>query len=211
MRGAPPVAGFPARGRPVHDPRDTSTRPEAPSRMTVLRKGLDLLYLAGGVAGGVALAAIGAIIAVQVIGRQFGFQLPGADDLTAFAVAASALLPLAYAFRHGAHIRVDLIIGHVKGAARFAMETVALVLTAGLCAYLAYAMADLAFDSWQFEDVAQGTVAWLLWYPQAACAAGCILFAIAIVDDLVVHLSGGTPSYRRAAEASALSRAGVEL
>jgi TRAP-type C4-dicarboxylate transport system permease small subunit len=179
--------------------------------MTALRRGLELLYLAGGVAGAVALAAIGAIIAAQVIGRQFGLVFNGADDLTAFAVAGSALLPLAYAFRHGAHIRVDLIIGHVKGRARFVMEAVALALTTGLSAFLAYAMADLAFDSWQFEDVAQGTVPWTLWYPQAACAAGCALFAVALFDDLVVHLSGGTPSYRRAAEASALQRAAEEL
>ncbi|OYW08825.1 MAG: TRAP transporter small permease protein [Rhodospirillales bacterium 12-71-4] len=137
--------------------------------------------------------------------------MDGADDLTAFAVAGSALLPLAYAFRHGAHIRVDLIIGHLRGPARFAMETVALVLGTGLCLFLAYAVADLAHDSWMFEDVAQGTVPWLLWIPQAACAAGCTLFALALLDDLVVHLAGGTPSYRLAAEKSAIERAGEEL
>lgn len=179
--------------------------------MPALRRGLDLLYLAGGVAGAVALAAIGCIIAAQVIGRQFGLQFAGADDLTAFAVAGSALLPLGYAFRQGAHIRVDLVIGHVRGAARFAMEALALALAAGLAGFLAYAVADLAYDSWQFEDVAQGTVPWLLWYPQAACAAGCALFAVALLDDLVVHLAGGTPSYRRAAEASAVQRATEEL
>lgn len=169
--------------------------------MAALRRGLDLLYL----------AAIGAIIAAQVIGRQFGLVFEGADDLTAFAVAASALLPLAYAFRHGAHIRVDLIIGHVRGRARFAMEAFALAATAGLAAFLAYSVGDLAFDSWQFEDVAQGTVPWLLWYPQAACAVGCAVFAVALADDLVVHLAGGTPSYRRAAESSAVQRAMEEI
>jgi TRAP-type C4-dicarboxylate transport system permease small subunit len=179
--------------------------------MIALRRALDALYLAFGIAGAVALAAIAAIIAAQVVGRQFGWQFQGADDLTAFAVAGSALLPLAYAFRHGAHIRVDLIIGHVKGRARFAMEAVALAATAGLAAFLAYAVADLALDSWQFEDVAQGTVPWLLWYPQAACAAGCTVFAIALLDDLAVHLAGGVPSYRRAAEASALQRATEEI
>jgi TRAP-type C4-dicarboxylate transport system permease small subunit len=177
----------------------------------VLRRVLDLAYLAGGVLGGVALASIGTIIAAQVIGRQFGMTLAGADDLTAFAVAGSALLPLAHAFRHGAHIRVDLIIGHLRGPARFAMEAVALALTAGLAAYLAYAMGDLAFDSWQFEDVAQGTVPWLLWYPQAAAAAGCALFALCLGDDLVVHLAGGVPSYRKAAELSAVQRAAEEI
>ncbi|MDP3414710.1 TRAP transporter small permease [Falsiroseomonas sp.] len=179
--------------------------------MGALRRGLDLLYLAGGIAGAITLASIGIIIALQVIGRQFGVSLDGADDLTAFAVASSALLPLAYAFRNGAHIRVDLIIGHVKGAARTGMETLALVLSTGLAGFLAYAVADLAYDSWQFEDVAQGTVPWLLWVPQSACAVGCTLFALALLDDLVVHLAGGTPSYRRAAEVSALERAMGEI
>jgi len=179
--------------------------------MTALRRALDALYLGFGIAGAVALAAIAAIIAAQVIGRQFGWQFEGADDLTAFAVAGSALLPLAYAFRHGAHIRVDLIIGHVKGRARFVMEAVALAATAGLAAFLAFSVADLGYDSWQFEDVAQGTVPWLLWYPQAACAAGCAVFAIALLDDLAVHLTGGTPSYRHAAALSVVQRATEEI
>jgi TRAP-type C4-dicarboxylate transport system permease small subunit len=176
-----------------------------------MRRSLDLLYLAGGIAGALSLFAIFGLIASQVIGRQFGMNLEGVDDLTAFAVAGSALLPLAYAFRHGAHIRVDLIIGHVKGSSRFVMEAVALVLSAGLAVFLAWSVGDLAHDSWQFEDVAQGTVPWLLWVPQAACAFGCALFAVALLDDLAVHLAGGTPSYRRAADMSAVERAAEEI
>jgi TRAP-type C4-dicarboxylate transport system permease small subunit len=179
--------------------------------MGVLRRTLDLLYLLGGIAGAIALAAIGLIIALQVAGRQLGLTVGGADDLAAFAVAGSALLPLAHAFRHGAHIRVDLVVGRLSGTPRFVMEAVALAVTAALCAFLAYAMADLAWDSWELEDVAQGTVPWLLWYPQAACAAGCVLFAVALLDDLAVHLVGGVPSYRRVAEASAVSRATEEI
>ena len=181
------------------------------AEMGAVRRGLDLLYLLGGIAGGLSLAAIAGVIATQVIARQFGISVDGADDLTAFAVAGSALLPLAYAFRHGAHIRVDLIIGNISGAPRFALETVSLMATTLLAAFLAYAVGDLAHDSWQFEDVAQGTVPWVLWIPQSACAAGCALFALALLDDLVVHLTGGVPSYRRAAEASAVTRAMEEL
>jgi TRAP-type C4-dicarboxylate transport system permease small subunit len=179
--------------------------------MGAMRRALDALYLAGGIAGALALAAIGAIIAVQVVGRQFGATLPGADDLTAFSVAGSAMLPLAYAFRHGAHIRVDLIMGRLTGRTRFVMECVSLLVAAGLCAYFAYAMADLATDSLEFEDVAQGTVPWKLWVPQALVAAGVAIFAVSLVDDLLVQLTGGTPSYRRAAEKAALDRAGEEL
>ena len=179
--------------------------------MTLLRRALDALYLLGGILGAVALAAIGGIIATQVAGRQFGLTVLGADDLTAFSVAASATLPLAYAFRHGAHIRVDLIIGRLSGVARFAMESVSLTLAAGLCVFFAYSMLDLAWDSWEFEDVAQGSIAWKLWVPQSMVGAGVALFALSLLDDLLVHLAGGTPSYRRAAEASAIERAGEEI
>ncbi len=167
--------------------------------------------MAGGILGAIALMAIGVIIAAQVIGRQFGATVLGADDLTAFSVAASATLPLAYAFRHGAHIRVDLIIGHLKGAPRYLLETVALVMAAGVAGYFAFATLDLTTDSLEFGDVAQGSVPWPLWIPQALCGTGAALFALCLLDDLVVHVTGGTPSYRRAAEANALERAGEEI
>ncbi len=179
--------------------------------MRVVRRALDALYLIGGIGGGIALAAIAAIIAAQVIGRQFGITVLGADDLTAFSVAASATLPLAYAFRHGAHIRVDLIIGRLSGVPRFVMETVALGASAALCVFFAYSMIDLATDSFEFDDVAQGSVAWKLWIPQAMVGAGVALMAVCLIDDLVAHLTGGKPSYRQAAEASALERAAEEL
>lgn len=179
--------------------------------MSILRRALDALYLLGGILGALALVAIAGIIATQVIGRQFGQTVPGADDLTAFSVAASATLPLAYAFRHGAHIRVDLIVGHTSGAPRFVLETISLVIAAGLAWFFAYAVLDLSSDSYEFNDVAQGSVPWLLWIPQVLCGFGVSLFALSLTDDLVVHLTGGTPSYRRAAEMNALERAGEEI
>jgi len=80
-----------------------------------------------------------------------------------------------------------------------------------VAAYFAFSTLDLATDSLDFGDVAQGSVPWPLWIPQMLCGIGGALFALCLVDDLVVHLSGGMPSYRRAAEASALERAGEEL
>jgi len=174
------------------------------------RRVLDALYLVGGAAGAAALLAIALTIAAQVIFRQFGKPLPGADDFAGFMVAASALLPLAYAFRHGAHIRVDLILGRLSGGPKRTMEVVSLALAATMAGFLAWSMADLASDSFAFDDVAQGTVPFKLWIPQAAIAVGCALFAIALIDDLVTVLAGGEPSYARHA-GSALDRAAEEL
>ena len=176
----------------------------------MLRRALDSLYLLSGVAGAAALLAIGGLILVQVVLRQTGFVLPGGDDLTAFAMAACAMLPLAYAFRHGAHIRVDLLIGRLSGRARMAMEAVALTLAAAMALLFAWASVDLVSDSVAFEEVAQGMLAVPMWMPQSFMAAGAVVFAIALLDDLAMLLSGGVPSYRRGAE-GALERAAEEL
>ncbi len=176
-----------------------------------VRRALDALYLLGGIAGALALVAIGSIIAVQVAMRLLGAVLLGADDLTAFAVAAAGTLPLAYTFRHGAHIRVDLVLGRLRGRARFVMETLALLIATGIAAAFAYSMLDLTTDSLAFGDVSAGSLAWPLWVPQLLAAFGTGLFALALLDDLAVLLAGGTPSYRRAEAASAIERAAEEI
>jgi TRAP-type C4-dicarboxylate transport system permease small subunit len=177
----------------------------------VLRRGLDGLYLLGGVLGAVALVAIAVLIMASVIARQLGRVIPSADDLTAFAVAGSAMLPLAYTFRHAAHIRVDLAIGRLRGPARAALEALVLALAALMITFFAYATFDQVTDSLEFEEVSQGMLKVPLWLPQLALPVGAGLFALALVDDLVVVLSGGVPSYRRGEAASALDRAAGEL
>lgn len=176
----------------------------------MLRRALESLYLLSGIAGALALLAIGLLILVQVVLRQAGGMLPGGDDITAFTMAACAMLPLAYAFRHGAHIRVDLVIGRVGGVARTVMEGIALALAAMMALLFAWASVDLVSDSIEFEEVAQGILAVPLWIPQSFMAAGAVVFAIALLDDLAVLLGGGTPTYRRGA-GHAIDKAAEEL
>lgn len=177
----------------------------------MLRRALDALYLAGGVAGALALLAIALLILVSVAARQIGLVVPSADDMTAFAVAGSAMLPLAYTFRHAAHIRVDLIIGRFKGTARTALEALLLAISAAMIGFFAYAAFDQVTDSYEFEEVSQGMLSIPLWLPQLAMPIGAALFTLALLDDLVVVLTGGVPSYRAGEGASALDRAVQEL
>jgi TRAP-type C4-dicarboxylate transport system permease small subunit len=179
--------------------------------MGALRRTLDGLYLAGGVLGAMALVAILLLILGNVLGRQLGLVVPSADDLTAFAVAGSAVLPLAYAFRHGAHIRVDLFIGRLRGRARGAIEVLVLAIACAMVAFFAYATFDQMSDSFAFEEVSQGMLGIPLWIPQVALPIGAGLFAIALLDDLVVVLAGGIPSYRAGEGAGALDRAAEEI
>jgi hypothetical protein len=53
----------------------------------------------------------------------------------------------------------------------------------------------MAWTSHIINDVSQGLVPVPLWLPQSGMALGLIIMAIALLDDLLVLLAGGTPSY----------------
>ena len=146
----------------------------------MLRRILDSIYFAGALAGAVSIVAIGLLITSQVVGRQLGIQVKGADDLTAWSVAAAGFLPLAYTYRNSGHIRVTVLIGQFAGTPRRMMEIVV-----------------LAWDSYRFEELSQNLIVIPIWIPQSSVALGSLLFTIAILDDLIGALLGRMPSYTK--------------
>lgn len=164
-------------------------------RVHPLRRALDTLYLAGGIAGACFIVAIGLLILAQIIGRLFDQNIPGSDDLTAFSVAASAFLALAYSFRRGAHIRVTLLIDRLTGRPRQVLEVVCLVIAIWFIGWLTWGAFDLVGDSLRWNDRAQGLLPIPMWIPQLGMAVGALLFLIALIDDLVTGLRHGRFSY----------------
>ena len=79
----------------------------------MLRRLLDALYWAGAAVAALALLGIFLMMMAQVILREMGFQLPGADDLVAYLCVASAFFALAFTFRRGELIRVGLGIERI--------------------------------------------------------------------------------------------------
>lgn len=177
----------------------------------MLRRILNSIYGLSAVLGASCLALVGLIILVQMAGRMVGLQLRGADDLTAWAVAAGAMFSLAYSFREGAHIRVGLLIESRRGLPRRLMEIVCLSVGAAMAVGLTVAALALAFDSFQYHDIAPGLLKIPMWIPQSTMALGALFFAVALLDDLIVVVAGGQGSYAAAAQASALERAGQEI
>ena len=110
-----------------------------------MRRILNVLYFSAALLGALFIVAIGLLICIQVVGRQLGVQVKGADDLTAWSVVAAGFLPLAYTFRNGRHIRVTLII---EKAGRFkkAMEFTVLVVGLFFTGYLTYSSMDMVRD-----------------------------------------------------------------
>ncbi len=135
----------------------------------------------------------------QMAFRYAGFNLRGADDVTAWACAASAFAALAHTFKKGELIRVGLYIERLGAANRRRIELTALTIAALFTGYLAYWTANLVYESWRFNDMAQGLLRIPLWIPQSSLVVGSTTLFIAVVDEWIGVLLRQVPSYEIAA------------
>ncbi|MGH8619359.1 MAG: TRAP transporter small permease [Burkholderiales bacterium] len=161
-----------------------------------MRRVLDGLYAASGALAAACLAGIAALMLAQAFGREVGFLIRGADDITAWLCAASAFFALGHTFRKGELVRVGLWIDMLGPRARWCAEVVALGITALFVGYMLWAVATFVFDSWKFKEVAQGLIKIPIWIPQLSFLFGVIIFFIAVMDDLVAVLRGQKPAYQ---------------
>jgi TRAP-type C4-dicarboxylate transport system permease small subunit len=163
-----------------------------------MRKALDAFYLGCGVVGGIFLVLIASVILYQVFGRNLGYGIPGVDDLAALFLVASAFLALAPTLRAGGHIRVNLLLHYLPQRLRQVAELWCLGFAAALMGFLTYFTTDLAWESFAYGDRAIGQLPILMWIPQGGAALGLLALTIAFIDDFVVVLRGGKPSYHDA-------------
>ncbi len=163
----------------------------------MIRKWLDGLYLFSGYAAGGFLVLIFAIMMVMSVGREFALNIPAGDDFASWCMAAMAFLGLAHTFKRGDMIRVGLLLEKLHGRTRQIAEIVALTVSAGFILYFTRHAVQMTYDSWRFNDMAQGVVAVPLWIPQLGFSGGLVILSIALTDELVNVISGNKPSYER--------------
>ena len=168
-----------------------------------MRRFLDRLYYGAGVLAAAALAGICAVMLAQALGREAGILLPGADDIVAWLCAASAFLALGHTFKNGDLVRVGVFVDRLPGRARWHAELGALGFTTIFLAYTLWAVTRFVYDSWEFNEVAQGLIKVPIWIPQLSLVAGIAIFLVAVVDELVIVLRKEKPTYQRAEEARA--------
>lgn len=160
-----------------------------------MRAALDFLYKLCGVLAAISLAGIAVLILAQIVGRFFGVLVPSANEIAGFLMAASSFLALAYAFRAGSHIRVNLVLLRLAPSSRRWADIVCLVAGTILSSYFAWYTWVLVADSIRFKEVADGLVPIPLAWPQGAMLVGLVVLAIAFLDELISVIRGNTPSY----------------
>jgi TRAP-type C4-dicarboxylate transport system permease small subunit len=163
-----------------------------------MRNLLDSLYLAAGWLAGVFLIMVFVLMMALSAGRPLGINIPAGDDLVAWCMVATSFLGLAHTFRSGELIRVGLLIDMIGGRKRFWMEIGALFIGCGFVGFFAWHATRMTYDSWRFNDMAQGVLAVPLWIPQLGYAAGLIILFIAFVDEFIHVARGNHPHYDKA-------------
>ena len=139
----------------------------------------------------------------QAFGREAGVLVRGADDIVAWLCAAASFLALGHTFRHGELVRVGLLLERLGAAGRRRMELFSLSVAALFVAYMLWSVSRFIYESWKFNEVAQGLIKVPIWIPQLSLVAGIAIFFVAVLDEALAVLRKQKPAYQVAEETRA--------
>ena len=155
-----------------------------------MRKLLDFVYNSAAALAALFMIGLLAMVLLSIVSRQMHFNVPGIDAYAGYLMAGSGFLALAHTFKKGEHIRVTLVINALRGGAKRAVEVWALAAASLLALLFAFYSSKLAWQSHVFNDISTSNDATPLWLPQIAMALGTSIFALALIDELVLALLG---------------------
>lgn len=155
-----------------------------------MRRILDGLYDGAGWLAALAMIGVLLMVLLSIASRQFGFHVPGTDAYAGYSMAAAGFLALAHTLKHNEHIRVTLLLGHLKGRARHGLEMWALTAAVGLAGLFAFYSVRLAWVSRTINDMSTSSDATPLWIPQVGMAVGTVILFIAFIDEWLLELHG---------------------
>ena len=165
-----------------------------------MRRFLDRLYIYSGALGAAFIALIAILMVGQSILREFGVRTGAVNDVVSWFCAAASFFAMPHAFKHGDFVRVTLILEKLNPKVRRYFELFCLSIACLSVAYLAYWANKFTYESYLFNEKAQGLLPISIWIPQSSFALGSIFLFIAMVDELFIVLLGKTPTYVIAVE-----------
>jgi len=173
-----------------------------------MRKALNALYGAALVGACLAMIAIAVLVFVQVAARlvdavavflglpRYGFTIPSLAEIGGFLFVASAFLALAATLRAAGHVRVTLLMRWFGQRGDRIMTVLVLLVALGLTAFAVWSVWLLTWASYLRGSVSVGIIAIPLWIPQGVMTLGLVIFAVALLDELVAMLRGGEAAFR---------------
>lgn len=166
------------------------------------------------------LVAIASMVGAQLAGRLVdivltlvglpttGFVILSLAEIAGYLLAAASFLALAGTLKAGAHIRVTMLLAMLSEKWRHKVELWAFGASAVFAGYMTWQLALFAFVSWQFNEVSTGVIRVPLVFPQAAMAVGALVLTIALIDEFLIVLRHGRPTFRATEDAITLGKEG---
>ena len=153
------------------------------------RAGLEALVQrtskAASLLGGVATVAITGLVTFDVLMRYFlGEPQLFVDELANFLQVLVVFWGLAWTFRVGGHVRVDLVTAHLPGPARAWLRVVTLAIGIALLLVMAWVTWLSVGEAWEQRRVST-VMLYPLWLPMALIPTGLLLMALAMLGPLV--------------------------
>jgi TRAP-type C4-dicarboxylate transport system permease small subunit len=159
-----------------------------------LRRALDALYATCGVLSAACIVGMLLLIVWQVVGRASGLLAAGADDFAAYTLATGSILALSYTLKQRAHIRVTLLTSKIRSTRlRRSFEVLCLAIGVAAALFLTWSSVAFVWESYELHDVATTYYATPLWIPRLGLPIGFAVFAIAMIDELVLAVAGARP------------------
>jgi TRAP-type C4-dicarboxylate transport system permease small subunit len=133
---------------------------------------------------GIAALAMATFFSADVLLRYFlNSPLLFVDEVAGFLQVLVVFGGLAYTFLAGAHVRVDLISGHLPRGLRAWLRVVGLVLGIAFLLVVAWATLQSALTAYRYGRVST-VMLYPLWVPMLLIPAGLLLMSAAMVGVL---------------------------
>jgi TRAP-type C4-dicarboxylate transport system permease small subunit len=115
---------------------------------------LDFYYRLTAYIGAAIFAGVMLLITAEVAARLFfNYSIPIVLDLGGYSLFIVTFLTSAWVLKEGGHVTVDLAVTKLKGRARRFVDTISLLIAAGLSAFLTYQAGLHTATAWARGDI----------------------------------------------------------
>lgn len=172
----------------VTAPTDSAATPLLATAAGLTRR----IYRLSGAAAVAMLGLIVVLTLLQIACRMLGLQVRGLSDIVAYASAGLTFLGLAYTFRTGGLLRVELVLNRLPAKWRHAAEIGCLLVAVAVLGTATAAAVQMVITSRDLGEAAL-FLPFPIWIAQVPLVLGLAILTLAFVEALIEQLARRAP------------------
>ena len=157
--------------------------------MTFLRQccdWIDRFNFWGACIAAASCALLSLILLVEVVGASvLAWSQPWAVEFASYLCAFVLLSGSGYALRHGAHIRVAVVLAHLPSGLARALDVLCTLCALYISGLLTVGLIELTWRSHVRKTVSYFVMQTPMWIPQAMVALGAFMLSLALLARLM--------------------------